>query len=279
MDTLQRMSSLGMFPEESLAGVQLKEANVKRDTENEEAVQIGTTCHQQPEPFKVSVRLGSGKRKVPALWESDLDGLHLGRDSAPLKKRKVQNLCRGQTTVAASVLPERVGSISFPRKQLGEECVYQSSPKGRRHGSLEVKQEEKVKVHAPQTLMSFVEATEAESSQCSVSSSSSNMSNVMLHSDKRVPIQAVACSPFDDAHSSCECANERRNGFASEAEVSQRVHELELYAYRSALRAFYASGPLSWDQEVLLTNLRLSLHVSNDEHLHELRCLCSPQVV
>ncbi|XP_076911906.1 uncharacterized protein LOC143570024 [Bidens hawaiensis] len=53
------------------------------------------------------------------------------------------------------------------------------------------------------------------------------------------------------------------------------VHGLELHAYRFTLEALYASGPLSWDKEALLTNLRINLHISNDEHLKELRNLIS----
>ncbi|KQK12708.1 uncharacterized protein LOC100837427 [Brachypodium distachyon] len=53
------------------------------------------------------------------------------------------------------------------------------------------------------------------------------------------------------------------------------VHELELEAYRSTVRALHASGPLTWEQESLLTNLRLSLNISNEEHLLQLRRLLS----
>jgi len=51
------------------------------------------------------------------------------------------------------------------------------------------------------------------------------------------------------------------------------IHQLELNAYRSIIVALYASGPLSWEREALLTNLRLMLHITNDEYLFELRHL------
>lgn len=54
-----------------------------------------------------------------------------------------------------------------------------------------------------------------------------------------------------------------------------RTHELDLYGYRCVLETLYASGPLSWQQETALTNLRMKLYVSNDEHLSELRRLRS----
>lgn len=57
--------------------------------------------------------------------------------------------------------------------------------------------------------------------------------------------------------------------------LAARIHSLELHVYRCTLEALYASGPLSWKQEALLTNLCITLHISNDEHLMELRHLIS----
>lgn len=49
----------------------------------------------------------------------------------------------------------------------------------------------------------------------------------------------------------------------------------ELYTYRSTLGKLFASGPLDWNQEASLTDLRLSLNISTDEHLMEIRNLKS----
>ena len=57
--------------------------------------------------------------------------------------------------------------------------------------------------------------------------------------------------------------------------VAEIIHRLELHAYHSTLEVLYASGPLSWEHEELLTNLRISLHISNDEHLMEIKNLVS----
>ncbi|XP_057843516.2 uncharacterized protein LOC131857158 [Cryptomeria japonica] len=79
-----------------------------------------------------------------------------------------------------------------------------------------------------------------ENIECSVaSSSSSNEVDYVLHSDKK-----------------------------------NSKHELEISAYRSTMRAFYASGCLSWERETLLTNLRHELCISDDEHSSELSRLC-----
>ena len=53
----------------------------------------------------------------------------------------------------------------------------------------------------------------------------------------------------------------------SKEAVAERIHRLELNAYLCTLGVMYASGPLSWEKEELLTNLRISLNISNDEHL------------
>ncbi|KAH9619010.1 hypothetical protein KSS87_000437 [Heliosperma pusillum] len=56
-----------------------------------------------------------------------------------------------------------------------------------------------------------------------------------------------------------------------ECQDTFKTHELDLRSYRYALETLHASGPLSWDQEIMLTDLRMKLYVSNDEHLMELR--------
>ncbi|KAG8058457.1 hypothetical protein GUJ93_ZPchr0002g26624 [Zizania palustris] len=60
--------------------------------------------------------------------------------------------------------------------------------------------------------------------------------------------------------------------------LREETHSLELHAYRATLVALYASGSISWEQEALLTNLRLTLNISTDEHLSELRNLLSSPV-
>uniref|UniRef100_A0A0A9DHR2 ENT domain-containing protein n=1 Tax=Arundo donax TaxID=35708 RepID=A0A0A9DHR2_ARUDO len=82
---------------------------------------------------------------------------------------------------------------------------------------------------------------------------------------------ASCCFP-DDAMSTCPCTPGMDEAAAA-AVAGVDVHGLELEAYRSTMRALYASGPLTWEQESLLTNLRLSLNISNEEHLLQLRRL------
>ncbi|CAN6280990.1 unnamed protein product [Urochloa humidicola] len=107
-----------------------------------------------------------------------------------------------------------------------------------------------------------------EDAECSVASCSENdpwhLDNVGIGKGGR------RCLP-DDAMSACPCTGDREE----DEEGAVDVHGLELEAYRSTMRALYASGPLTWEQEALLTNLRLSLNISNEEHLLQLRRLLS----
>ncbi|KAL5211279.1 hypothetical protein ABZP36_022126 [Zizania latifolia] len=82
-------------------------------------------------------------------------------------------------------------------------------------------------------------------------------------------------SRIDDAEASV-------SGRESPAHVNdglrEETHLLELHAYRATLMALYASGSISWEQEAMMTNLRLTLNISTDEHLSELRNLLSSAV-
>ncbi|KAL0709789.1 hypothetical protein Bca4012_016767 [Brassica carinata] len=53
-------------------------------------------------------------------------------------------------------------------------------------------------------------------------------------------------------------------------------HRLELDAYRCSIERLHASGPnITWEQETWITNLRLKLNISNEEHLMQIRNLIS----
>ena len=79
----------------------------------------------------------------------------------------------------------------------------------------------------------------------------------------------------DDSDEGDDRDEEERCPISLEKELAASIHSLELHAYRRTLAALHASGPLSWEQSTMLTNLRCSLNISNDEHLIELRNLIS----
>lgn len=160
---------------------------------------------------------------------------------------------------------------------MGKECPSHPAFKYRSERPYQVEQGmERTNTLAQELDMKSRESTESDSRHCSIASSR-NYSAIDMSVDRMSPRQTVSSSHVDDAQSSHECANGSYDGFSSEEEVATEVHEKKLYTYFSVLRDLHASGPLSWDQEALLTNLRLSLNVSNDEHLFELRRLCSTQ--
>ncbi|VVA10689.1 PREDICTED: Plant Tudor RNA-binding [Prunus dulcis] len=118
---------------------------------------------------------------------------------------------------------------------------------------------------------------DADSVTCSVGSCSIG-SNDSYKSPP--PVSASSTEDFDDqlsdAESICQLGYEEGNSLLpAKEELAAEIHRLELHAYRCTIGALHASGPLSWEQEELVTNLRLSLHISNDEHLMELRNLVS----
>ncbi|KAF6173413.1 hypothetical protein GIB67_027108 [Kingdonia uniflora] len=119
-----------------------------------------------------------------------------------------------------------------------------------------------------------------ESNECSVASCSSNYSPKYTTRYSQKSSRDGADSFLDDAESFCPSIYERKYVTSCDnSNLEDAVHKLELHAYKMTLQALYVSGPLSWEQESLLTNLRISLHISNEEHLFQLRQLLSPQVL
>ncbi|XP_045803102.1 uncharacterized protein LOC123896776 isoform X5 [Trifolium pratense] len=87
------------------------------------------------------------------------------------------------------------------------------------------------------------------------------------HSDENTVCSDAESLDVEDVDEGCDI-------FPKEV-VAEKIHRLELNAYLCTLEAMYASGPLSWEKEGLLTNLRISLNISNDEHLMGIKNLVS----
>ena len=91
----------------------------------------------------------------------------------------------------------------------------------------------------------------------------------------------TAC-PTQDTDSSLSTVDAYRRAIkklysAKKDEWAGKFHHLELHAYHLTLMKLNSSGTLTWKQEGYLTNLRLGLHISNDEHQSELKRLASTQ--
>ncbi|XP_074562676.1 uncharacterized protein LOC141819235 isoform X1 [Curcuma longa] len=106
--------------------------------------------------------------------------------------------------------------------------------------------------------------------------------NSSVRSDAESTSSSVGSCSVDSSREECYSQYdyvETSYGFERDSAVSRKgdlqteIHQLELSAYRSTLKVFYASGPVSWEREAVMTNLRLMLNISNDEHLMEIRNL------
>lgn len=193
------------------------------------------------------------------------------------KRRAVEKEGDPQRYISESPSPllKKVDAVAYPRVNLGEKYMHASS-NNQTTGYIELERGD-----PNDSVLSFhersSEPTDCDSVASSVGSCSvvSNSPNKFSGHNLSGPTQDAdtLCS---DADSSYDCGDEERKYPLSQKEdVAARIHRLELHAYRCTLEAIYASGPLSWEQEALLTNLRISLNISNDEHLMEIRNLKS----
>ncbi|KAJ6796715.1 Uncharacterized protein M6B38_219900 [Iris pallida] len=196
---------------------------------------------------------GGNVNRTSAAYDSSQPGDTVVRGSK--KKRKLASEVRGcHHQPVKTSLPRKVDASPLPNDLAEKNCIRSSS-----------------------TPLKCVE----ESIECSVASCSSNgLADYTIH-NRREDFRAVADSSNGDATSPTYPSKAGR-GCASVSEdelAAASIHELELHAYKTTMLALFASGPLSWEQESLLTNLRLSLHISNEEHLHQLRHLLSSRLV
>ncbi|CAA7059074.1 unnamed protein product [Microthlaspi erraticum] len=98
-------------------------------------------------------------------------------------------------------------------------------------------------------------------------------------------VSSVSFSPIetgnssDTESSSCGYGRIKMKKFRVPRKVSDAaadVHKLELDEYRSSIERLHASGPIiTWEQETWITDLRLRLNISNEEHLMQIKHLIS----
>lgn len=177
-------------------------------------------------------------------------------------------------------LPKKVDNVACSREVMGEKCIHPSYVNKITTGCSELISERKKRDGGVIGCSRSISLEPNDND--SVSSSVGSCSVYRNHSHKLHNV--FAGGPFEDndsqssdAESFCEVRFEEGNCvLPAKEELKGEIHRLELHAYRCTIEALHASGPLSWEQELLLTNLRDSLHISNDEHLREVRNLVSP---
>lgn len=168
------------------------------------------------------------------------------------------------------VMAEKVYADDYPGEMVADICEHVSL--NNRTGFSEIYVEELETSRAVEcSPVISLDPSDLDCVSCSVGSCSIS-SNVPYE----LPHHYSAGDDDNFSHTESLCWRDDEDLFwPSEAHLAEEIHRLELQAYRCTIEALHASGPLSWEQETLVTNLRLSLHISNDEHLMELRNLVS----
>ncbi|GAV70560.1 ENT domain-containing protein/Agenet domain-containing protein [Cephalotus follicularis] len=190
------------------------------------------------------------------------------------KFKAIQKESEHQQVVSGypSTLMKKVDAVAYPQEYLGKTYMHVSS-NYQANGFFEMGRR-KTNPIVECSLVRPTEANDSDIDACSVASCS-------VSSNSTYKFNSLAgISDGDTLSSDAESFNERgdeeeKSPYPIGEDIAARIHRIELHAYHCTLKALYASGPLSWEQKALLTNLRISLHVSNNEHFTALRNLIS----
>ncbi|KAL5542859.1 hypothetical protein UlMin_010569 [Ulmus minor] len=170
---------------------------------------------------------------------------------APQKFRVVENEGKCHLASYPFVLAEWVVNVAFPRDTLGEKRLH-ATFNIRKTRILEVDEERR----KSSGKIGGSYALNTESKDANSLASYVGNGSVCRKNSCKSPCH-VSGSPIDNLDNNCP--------LPPKEDLAAEIHGLELYAYCS----------LSWEQEELITNFRLSLHISLDEHLMEIRNLVS----
>ncbi|XP_073275227.1 uncharacterized protein [Primulina huaijiensis] len=189
------------------------------------------------------------------------------------KLREIQKDGKELWLVAAPVL-EKVDAVASPRELLGGKNMHASSNiTSNGHNQKERRKQKDVLDFSG---VRNSELNGSDSDACSVGSCCiADRCPNNCHSHLKPPCGQDRDTLSSDAESVCSGIERKSCSLPPNEEIEVSIRKLELHAYRCTLEVLYASGPLSWEQESLLTNLRITLHISNDEHLKELKHLIS----
>ncbi|CAA3003986.1 Hypothetical predicted protein [Olea europaea subsp. europaea] len=187
-----------------------------------------------------------------------------------IEKEETKNM------VVSGPIIEKVDAVAYPREILGEKNMHASF--NRSYGYNQMERPNQNDIYGYCGLRSS-EFNNSDSDACSVGSCSVTSHSPNDRYSHIIPLPSqLTDTPGSDAESCYGPGSgcKGKNGLhLPKEEIEASIHRLELHAYHCTLEALYASGPLSWDKEALLTNLRIMLHISNDEHLMELKYLIS----
>ncbi|KAK9697783.1 hypothetical protein RND81_08G061100 [Saponaria officinalis] len=241
-----------------------------------------SSCNANNQPMKMVTFVG-GRTKVDYEVTKDTDFIWESQ-AMPLKRRisRVHSQAEAyarphkKKAMHQSRLPKKVENVASSRELLHEKRMHPSLINGTYRSSKMFVELDKT-VGANISLKSNDDDRSVSSSvgSCSVNRNPSQELRRVFYA-RQYEDNDSQCS---DAESSSQSRSEEGNPILPTKDVlTDQIRRLELHAYRCTIGALYASGPLSWEQELLLTNLRDSLHISNDEHLAEIRNLVQSSI-
>lgn len=177
------------------------------------------------------------------------------------KKRLIETVGGHILSVNPSPTSEKVDEFVYANESLGDNYV---------HASFNVGAAEFSRMNTRESGSCLVGvSTSEDSDSCSSSVGSctvvsggacSSPFGVSTHSSNDLE------DCYSDAESSCGPKYEEKR-CSSDGKIGFELNRSELCTYFSEVRALYALGPLRWEDEERLTNLRHLLHISTDEHL------------
>ncbi|XP_074590334.1 uncharacterized protein LOC141846232 [Curcuma longa] len=243
-----------------------KDFGEESDRQLSSSMRGGTSiCHvpQSCEKMKTSF----GDKHFPAVFSGSIKkrplDMHIHADMCNAGRKKMRAIMKDgifqqETTENSSKCALKVDFLTSSRRLLGEKYTdcYLNKRVGpsRNESGRSMLRSDKEKNLLNSSVLNAAESTSSSVGSCSVDSS---------HEE---------CYSQSD-HAATSYGFETDSSFSRKGDLQVQIHEFELSAYRSTLKAFYASGPVSWEREAVMTNLRLMLNISNDEHLMEIRNL------
>ncbi|GLJ11157.1 hypothetical protein SUGI_0144860 [Cryptomeria japonica] len=248
--------------------------NEKRDYCYGKSRRVGASLKNQEDPNDHFVQPCTRKRKLDVIYGSFSGGRHLRR----IKDEKQRNLTGGKVVEDKSTYPMGIKSENFPSHEASMEYLLNTTEWNRSKNFEFGKMNNISELQAQHTGERAIESA-AENSCSSVSSSESFNERDCMSLGKYSPPRHLPDIIDGNLTSYPLYMKIKDKKITSGEKQTSEVHELESLAYRSVLNALRVRGPLGWHQELLLTDLRLSLHISNDEHRLELTNMCSVQDV
>lgn len=227
--------------------------------------------HGSPEKTRCIFSIGTKKRPFYSPAET------CNADRRKIRAIEKDGRCQGIITGQLMQCLEKVDAVAYPGRVLVEKCTCPSLCHRTTGLSKMVLRRGTQSSNKQKSLIRSSEPSDAESTSSSVGSCSVSSSPFRPLQNHVTYSPNESYSPFDDAKTSCRV--EKESSLPRKEYLLAEIHQLELNAYRSTLTALHASGPISWEQEASMTNLRLALNISNDEHLVELRNLIHSEIM